>query len=634
MNLEALYELRERMKNIAIAGTVLVEDDFRLKKAIENFTPISKLAPVFTQIYTLATQLLIADVKERPDILMDCLGLLDAIICTQAKTLTLDNIQELKLYEDKTSVYQNISYKRIEPLLNALTNKGSGRYEIIKNLYETDPILFTDYRVKNLLILALNDSYSEIADMIKNWLKEEKYKGMISLLKDGFQVKGGKEMERRLEIIIHHAKSQEDDFYHFLVKEGNADIKILAINGLSLNPKNQESLFALLNTEKGRVKDAVYTALAKFDTQEVKTLWSKIFSKAPTKIAKLIPFGSGSWLAEILYKEVVEALQKYNAIQENRKIEKEEKKKQKEEWIRTLSSLLSSVERAYDNRIGYLLEDLYKILPIETVNMAERVIFQQRKEGKESNLEHLVLELYTKMPSIELQNIAFILSNLHETPEQVYQRFYSILQMESKKKKEDRSKALLLNLRGYQYKNHEILLHTDFYGYAKYSFSNLYFILSEKPDIRWIDWVLQLDDTLDISYNEKREKPTILSNFIGMYPEKISEILIYTQEYVKKVIIDEQIVKNLVQMGCTDYNHIFDGFIYHVLSGGRLGYYLFYRFQNVLKELPLENGQLSSICENVAISISKKDSKWSQLFFKVSNQLKEGIAKEEIEWNF
>ena len=39
MDLTPLYELRERLKTSAIAGTTLMEDDFRLKRALEGFTP-------------------------------------------------------------------------------------------------------------------------------------------------------------------------------------------------------------------------------------------------------------------------------------------------------------------------------------------------------------------------------------------------------------------------------------------------------------------------------------------------------------------------------------------------------------------------------------------------------------------
>ena len=58
MNLEILYTLRERLKNILITGTSLLSEDFRLKKAVEEMALLAKVAPVFAQIDAMARALL------------------------------------------------------------------------------------------------------------------------------------------------------------------------------------------------------------------------------------------------------------------------------------------------------------------------------------------------------------------------------------------------------------------------------------------------------------------------------------------------------------------------------------------------------------------------------------------------
>ena len=58
MNLEILYTLRERLKNILITGTSLLSEDFRLKKAVEEMALLAKVAPVFAQIDAMAKALL------------------------------------------------------------------------------------------------------------------------------------------------------------------------------------------------------------------------------------------------------------------------------------------------------------------------------------------------------------------------------------------------------------------------------------------------------------------------------------------------------------------------------------------------------------------------------------------------
>ena len=50
MDLTSLYDLKERIENAVFSGTSLLHDDFKLKKAYENFLPLSELNPVFGKI--------------------------------------------------------------------------------------------------------------------------------------------------------------------------------------------------------------------------------------------------------------------------------------------------------------------------------------------------------------------------------------------------------------------------------------------------------------------------------------------------------------------------------------------------------------------------------------------------------
>ena len=42
MNLNAAYELRDRLETAAVAGVNLIEEDFRLKRAVEQMEPDRK----------------------------------------------------------------------------------------------------------------------------------------------------------------------------------------------------------------------------------------------------------------------------------------------------------------------------------------------------------------------------------------------------------------------------------------------------------------------------------------------------------------------------------------------------------------------------------------------------------------
>ena len=46
-----LVELKERLVHITIAGTELLEEDFRLKKTMETFSVLAEKNPIFQKLY-------------------------------------------------------------------------------------------------------------------------------------------------------------------------------------------------------------------------------------------------------------------------------------------------------------------------------------------------------------------------------------------------------------------------------------------------------------------------------------------------------------------------------------------------------------------------------------------------------
>ena len=50
MNLNPLYELKERLESSVIAGVSLLSEDFRLARAVEQMEPLAKASPIFQKI--------------------------------------------------------------------------------------------------------------------------------------------------------------------------------------------------------------------------------------------------------------------------------------------------------------------------------------------------------------------------------------------------------------------------------------------------------------------------------------------------------------------------------------------------------------------------------------------------------
>ena len=95
MNLEPLYELKNRLENVSIVGINLVKDDFRLQRAVDQMKGYASAAKVFKQIYEMGQKLIEGDEEDKCDLFLDLLALLDAVLCTQATTYTGDNLQKI-----------------------------------------------------------------------------------------------------------------------------------------------------------------------------------------------------------------------------------------------------------------------------------------------------------------------------------------------------------------------------------------------------------------------------------------------------------------------------------------------------------------------------------------------------------
>ena len=80
MNLQPLYEVKNRLGYAAVAGVSLLGEDFRLKRAAEGLKPLASASPVFGKIDGGLTTLLAAPPEARAGLLLDVLSLVDAVV--------------------------------------------------------------------------------------------------------------------------------------------------------------------------------------------------------------------------------------------------------------------------------------------------------------------------------------------------------------------------------------------------------------------------------------------------------------------------------------------------------------------------------------------------------------------------
>ena len=305
MNFEPLYELKNRLENVAVVGINLAKDDFRLKRAVEQVKEYSNAAKVFKQIYDMGNGLISTDDEDKCDLFLDLLALLDAVLCTQATTYSGDKPQEIKTIAKNKDYYKELHYSELSPLIYAFTETGGGRLNVITDSFKTNPEIMKDFRVKTYMIHGLSDKYSEIADRMAEELKKQG-KEVIPLLKDGFDPQGKREMISRLEIIASLCKEEENDFYKYCIENGSKEIKEIAIGFLMYDQNNIDYILDLTKTEKGKLKNKAFEALSYMTDNRAAEEWGKFLKKKPLDNLEYLKGTEQQWVINYLNDFIVE----------------------------------------------------------------------------------------------------------------------------------------------------------------------------------------------------------------------------------------------------------------------------------------------------------------------------------------
>ena len=405
MNFEPLYELKNRLENVAVVGINLVKDDFRLKRAVEQVKEYSTVAKVFKQIYDMGSSLISTDDEDKCDLFLDLLALLDAVLCTQATTYSGDKPQQIKTIAKNKDYYKELHYSELSPLLYALTETGSGRYEIIENIIENNSKLLNDFRVKNYMIHGLSDKYSEISYIITEELKKQG-KEVIPLLKGGFDPQGKRDMVLRFDIISTLCKEEENDFYKYCIENGSKEIKEIAIEALKYSQDNIDYILDLTKTEKGRLKNKAFEALSYMNDDRAEKEWDKFFKKKPFENILYLQNTNQQWAIDYLTNYIEEYV---------KELKKEDKKK---EVGVEVSSLCMMTFKRRTNKLLSLYKELYPYNRYEI----KRILSYYIVSKVDKEIIDLVKELSEKYEG-ELLQEEFLISLIKDKPETVYKNF-------------------------------------------------------------------------------------------------------------------------------------------------------------------------------------------------------------------
>ena len=410
MNFEPLYELKNRLENVAVVGINLVKDDFRLKRAVEQVKEYSNAAKVFKQIYDMGNSLISTDDEDKCDLFLDLLALLDAVLCTQATTYSGDKPQEIKTITKNKDFYKELHYSELSPLIYAFTETGGGRLNIITDSFKSSPEIMKDFRVKTYMIHGLSDKYSEIADRMAEELKKQG-KEVIPLLKDGFDPQGKREMISRLEIIASICKEEENDFYKYCIENGSKEIKEIAIGFLMYDQNNIDYILDLTKTEKGKLKNKAFEALSYMNDGRAAEEWGKLLKKKPLDNIEYLRGTEQQWVINYLNDFIME----YIAETKSKILKTAEERKKVEYDILKISPFILK------NRNEKTLLFCKELYPYNKYEIKRILSFYIAKDLNKEVID--TIKELSKEYEGEFLEQEFLISLIKDKPETVYKNF-------------------------------------------------------------------------------------------------------------------------------------------------------------------------------------------------------------------
>ena len=410
MNFEPLYELKNRLENVAVVGINLAKDDFRLKRAVEQLKEYSTAAKVFKQIYDMGNRLISTDDEDKCDLFLDLLALLDAVLCTQATTYSGEKPQEINTVAKTKDYYKELHYSELSPLVYAFTREGGGRLNIIMDAIESNPEIMNDFRVKACMIHGLSDKYSEIADRMAEELKKQS-KDIVPILKDGFDPQGKRNMVSRLEIIASLCKEEENDFYKYCIENGSKEIKEIAIGFLMYDQNNIDYILDLTKTEKGKLKNKAFEALSYMTDNRAAEEWGKFLKKKPLDNIEYLRGTEQQWVINYLNDFIVD----YITETKNKTLKTAEERKTVEYDILKISPFILK------NRNEKTLLFCKELYPYNKSEIKRILSFYIAKDLNKDVID-VVKELSKEYEGEFLQQ-EFLISLIKDKAETVYKNF-------------------------------------------------------------------------------------------------------------------------------------------------------------------------------------------------------------------
>lgn len=275
MSIAVLTQVYDEMRRLAIAGSMVAPGDFRLKKLLPPLEQAGAKAPVFAKVAEAVKAVVESQEGTSAQALLELTTLVNAILYTQGEvgaggTLELIETSNLGLVATQASA------RVLKPLLEALTTTGSGRLELIRDAHERGA--FRDMRLIKPALAALDDVYSEIADLIAEKVLPLYGKAILPELRSTLDLKGKAGHPRRLRLLHALDQSGTRDLVKQALENGSKEVKVVAIECLGGQPDDLSYLLEQTTAKAQEVRQAAYRALADMEDESAVTALRKAMS--------------------------------------------------------------------------------------------------------------------------------------------------------------------------------------------------------------------------------------------------------------------------------------------------------------------------------------------------------------------
>ncbi len=402
MDITPFYELKNRLYASAAAGCGSISEDFRLKRAVENFEPLSKDNKALGKLYGLCDSLLKSENPETE--LPDCIALADALAVTQG---TYKDGSETKDALKNDMVIAELHYSELDNLRADIRKTGA---ELLQLPKEKAGVI-KDPRILLAILDSIENGRETLESMLSTNIICRIYGDTFAdLLKAGVKNSG-----KQIKYVKNLRGEKENGWYLSLYEntENSENVRKEAVLALSCSESNTEKLLEIYKTEKGKVKNAAIMALAQLSPKEADPIFAKMAAKYKDSYEEYFSESSGEVCTKFVIDHVMEKFGKNKPVEDIQTNDTPSKL-----YIQTIANLLHNKTGADADEAYLALRDSAKKKLTAynlTFTLNYALIYALSNPKKKLQAKAQITRLYEKDSEYFTQAKAFL--DITENPE-------------------------------------------------------------------------------------------------------------------------------------------------------------------------------------------------------------------------